>query len=426
MMRRLLLGLVLGSSAWSARATADLGSDVRTLTAARSALSQVVRLKPRLLERGERLALPIPPELLNPKDGSCTTLSLLGVVGVHFVVRFSATDPGAPSTAFPEASTAGASEITRCGTAKPALSGAYLEMRSPRGVIEILVSNSSSVLPRLTEVLPGRDPGSELALGDPGPRPAQPPLAARLSRLTTRAAREGAQGFELFQWRAGAEGSGAESLNLGRGCHQLSLLSPVTPVASPAVDLDAELIDGESGTRLAIDRAEDADAALSVCLGTPARVELRYVGAAPNASLSVTHARWDLPAGVPSSWGHEAQARLARLAQNAHLKLLTAPVYSSLGVQGRTELPLEVEPGACYSALLVPLRGSVRSLSLSVRVQVPGEVPRGSADIDGSVVSFCTHGAPLATLEVDAQGAGLAWLLSVWQSGRSPLGVALR
>ncbi|HYQ25920.1 MAG TPA: hypothetical protein VER04_01835, partial [Polyangiaceae bacterium] len=148
MMRRLLLGLVLGSSAWSARATADLGSDVRTLTAARSALSQVVRLKPRLLERGERLALPIPPELLNPKDGSCTTLSLLGVVGVHFVVRFSATDPGAPSTAFPEASTAGASEITRCGTAKPALSGAYLEMRSPRGVIEILVSNSSSVLPR--------------------------------------------------------------------------------------------------------------------------------------------------------------------------------------------------------------------------------------------------------------------------------------
>jgi len=189
--------------------------------------------------------------------------------------------------------------------------------------------------------------------------------------------------------------------------------------------LDAELVDGEGGARLAIDRAEDADAALSLCLGTPTRVELRFVGAAPNAPLSVTHARWDLPPGLPSSWGSEAQARLARLARNAHLELLTAPIYSSLGVQGKTELPLEVEPGACYSALLIPLRGAARSLSLSVRAHATGEVPRGAADVEGSAVSFCTHGARLATVEVDAQGAGLAWLLSIWQNGRSPLGVVL-
>jgi len=426
MMRRLLLGFVLGGSAWPALAAADLGSDVRALTAARAPISRVVRLKPRLLERGERLPLPIPPELLNAKDSSCTTLSLLGVVGIHFVVRFAELDPGAPSTAFPEASAAGASEITRCGTSKPFLAGTYLEMRSPRGVIETLVSNSPALLPRLTEVLPGRDPGGQLSLGDPGPRPALPPLAARLSRLATRAQREGAQGFEQMQRQAGAEGSGAESLMLARGCHQLSLLAQVTPVGSPVVDLDAELVDGESGARLAIDRAEDADAALGVCLGSPTRVELRFVGATPEAPLSLTHARWDLPPGLPSSWGSEAQARLARLGQNAHLKLLTAPIYSSLGVQGKTELPLEVEPGSCYSALLVPLRGDVRNLSLSVRAHALGEVPRGSADTEGSAVSFCAQGARLATVEVDAQGVGLAWLLSIWQSGRSPLGVALR
>src|SRR4051812_10239460 len=102
MMRRLVLGLVLGSATWPALATADLASDVRTLTAARSASARVVRLKPRFLGSGERIPLSIPPELLNPKDSRCTTVSLLGVPGVHFVLRFTEPDPLAPSTAFAE------------------------------------------------------------------------------------------------------------------------------------------------------------------------------------------------------------------------------------------------------------------------------------------------------------------------------------
>ncbi|HET7545082.1 MAG TPA: hypothetical protein VFK05_34695 [Polyangiaceae bacterium] len=426
MIRRVLLGLALGSAAWPSVAFADLGSDVRALTNARSPYARVVRLKPRLLERGERLPLSIPPELLDPKDSSCTTVSLLGVVGVHFVLRFAQADPGAPSTAFPDASAAGASEVTRCGSSKPLLAGAYLEMRSPRGVVETLVANSLSPLPPLTEVLPGRDPGDQLSLGDPGPRPALPPLAVRLSHLSARAQREGAKDFEERASEAGADGSGAESLMLARGCHQFAVLSPTTNAGVASVDLDAELVDGESGARLAIDRAEDADAALGVCLGAPTRVELRFIGAAPHAALRVTHARWDLPPGVPSSWGSEASARLARLAWLAHLELLHAPIYSSLGVQGTTELPLEIEPSACYSALLVPLRGEVHSLSLSVRAHAPGELPHGAADTEGSAVAFCAQGARLATLGIDGQGSGLAWLLSVWQTGHSALGVVAR
>ncbi|HKO46513.1 MAG TPA: hypothetical protein VJV79_02245 [Polyangiaceae bacterium] len=426
MMRRCLLGFVLGSAAWPASAVADLAGDVRELTAAHAPLARVVRLKPRLLERGERLPLSIPPELLNPKDGSCTTVSLLGVVGVHFAVRFSEMDPSVPNTAFPEASSAGSSELTRCGIAKPFLSGAYLEMRSPRGVIETLVSNSDGALPRLSEVLSHRDAGNQLSLGDPGPRPALPARAARLLRLSKRAQREAAKGFEQQPLQAGAEGTGAESLMLGRGCHQLSLLAEAAPASSQSIDLDAELLDGDSGARLDVDRAEDADAALGVCLGAPTRVELRFIGAAAEAALILTHTRWDLPPGLPSSWGAEAQGRLARLARNAHLRLLSAPIYSSLGVQGSTELPLELEPGACYSVLLVPLRGEPRNLSLSVRAHVAGEVPRGSSDAQGSAVSFCARGAKLATLDIDSQGAGLAWLLAVWQSGRSAPGVTLR
>jgi len=426
MMRRLLLGLALGGAAWPSVAAADLAQDVRELTAARASLSQVVRLKPRLLEAGQRLPLSIPAELLNPKDDSCTTVSLLGVPGLHFVVRFAAIDPGAPSTAFPEASVAGASELTRCGSGKPFLALAYVEMRSPRGLLETLISNSKAVLPRLTQILPDRDPGGELSLGDPGPRPAPPPLAARLLRLVTRARREGAQDFEQTAAATDGEGNGAQSLMLGRGCHELTLLSEAPAPGSAVVDLDAELLEGESSARLAVDRAEDADAALRVCLGTPTRVELRFMGAKPASSLTLTRARWDLPSGLPSSWGADARARLARLARTARLTLTSAPIYSSLGVQGSTQLPLEVEPGACYSALLAPLRGNVVRLSLSVRAHAPGEVPHGSADTEGSAVSFCAEGARLATLEVDSQGSGLAWLLAVWQTGRSVLGVPAR
>jgi len=425
MRRRFLLGLALGSAVWPAIARADLGSDVRALTAARAPLSRVVRLKPRLLERGDRLPLSVPAELLSAKDSSCTTVSVLGVVGAHFVLRFAEPDPSAPSTAFPESSAAGASEVTRCGNGKPSLASAYLEMRSPRGVVELLVANSLSPLPRLTEVLPGRDPGSELELGDPGPRPPLPPIAERLARLARRAQREGAQRFDQLPSEAGEDGTGAEALTLDRGCHQLSLLSDA-PASGLLVDLDAELVDADDGTRLSVDRADDADAALSVCLGAPTRVELRFIGAAPRALLRLTDARWDLPPGLPSSWGADARASLARLARVAHLALRDAPIYSSLGVQGSTQLPLEVAPGACYSALLVPLRGEVRSMSLSVRAHARGEVPHGATDTDGTVVSFCAQGARLATVDVDSQGAGLAWLLSVWQTGRSTLGDTAR
>jgi len=422
MLRRCLLGFVVGSAAWSGIAKADLGRDVRALTSARSDRARVMRLKPRFLEQGDRLPLALPPELLDPKNASCTTVSLLGVVGTHFVLRFAETDPARPSTAYPEASAAGASEVTRCGSGKPFLASIFVEMRSPRGVLETIVSSSPGLLPRLTEVLPDRDPGAELALGDAGPRPALPPLNTRLLRLSARARREGAQQFEHSAVQAAPDGSGAETLPLGRGCHELTLLAN----SEPPVDLDMEMVDAESSARLGVDRAEDGDAALSVCLGAPTRVELRFIGGTPNAALSLLRARWDLPPGVPQAWAAEAQARLARVARAARLRLLSEPIYSSLGVQGSTELPFEVEPDACYSVLLVPVRGEARSLSLSVRAHVAGEMPRGSTDKDGSAISFCARGARRATVEVSGQGSNLAWLVSAWQSGRAPLGVTAR
>jgi hypothetical protein len=429
MSRRCLLSLLVGVGAGitlsprAALASGDLGADVKALSAARSAYGRLLHLKPRLLERGERLPLAIPAELLNPKDSSCTTVSVLGVDGLRFVLRFAEFDPGAPSTAFPESSAAGAIEVTRCGATKPFLGDLSIEQRSPRGVIETLVSNAPAGVPPLIQVLPNRDPGTELALGDPGPRPALAPMALRVQRLEGRAQRDGAASFEREEWRAREDGSGGAALPLKAGCHELTLLDATPPSAgtSPA-DLDLELVD-EEGAPLAVDRGDDLDATGSVCLGTPGNVELRFVGAAPGARVLLTHARWDLAAGIPASWGPEARAKLGRLALSARFSPKNAPIYQSLGVQGTTQLALELEPDACYTVLLAPLRGEVQSLSLSAFARAPGQAARGSADTAGSALSFCAYGASLATLEIDGRGTSLAWILAAWETGRTAPGL---
>jgi hypothetical protein len=417
------LGLLLATASWALPAHADLGADVAALSTARAAYGQLRRLKPRLLERGDRLPLAIPAELLSPTDPSCVSVAILGVVEAHFVLRFSSLDPSAPSTAFPEASAAGAMDVTRCGSDKPFLAGALVEMRSPRGVLETLISVSPAGVPRLFESLPARDPGVELALGDPGGRPAVPPLSQRMQRLALRARAESAQSFEHEAWQAGTDGTGSHPLALSAGCHELTLLSETaSPDLDPPVDLDLELVDAESGARLAVDRGDDADGSLSWCTGEVIALELRFVGAAPSAALTLTHARWDLPAGIPKGLAPEARAALARVARASHVSLPSAPLYESLGVQGSSALPLEVEPDACYTALLVPIRGEAHGLSLAARVHFPGEVPRAASDTDGASVAFCAHGATHATLEIDSEGSNLSWLLAVWETGRFVLG----
>jgi len=223
-------------------------------------------------------------------------------------------------------------------------------------------------------------------------------------------------------WQAGEDGSGAGPVSLAAGCHELSLLAEAAKGnLSPAIDLDLELVDAESGARLAIDRGADADATLSYCTGVAVTLELRFVGAAPSSALSLAHAHWALPRGLPEVWGPEARARLAQLARRVHFQPQNEPIYQSLGVQGMTELPLEIEPDACYTVLLAPLRGEARNLSLSALASAAGARPRGAADPDGNSVSFCAHGAVRARLEVEGEGSNLAWLLAVWETGRAPL-----
>ena len=416
---RLALALCLALTCQVSRARADLAGDVRVLRDARARLGAVRVQKPRLLERGDSLPILLPPEYLNPREAGCTTVTLLGVPDLHFALRFSEAQPSAPSTAFPEASTVGALEVTRCGEEKSYLEGLFVEQRSPRGLVETIVSHSLARPPPLIEILPGRDPGTLLELGDPGPRPPAAPLAQRQKRLETRARRDGASAIEHDSWLARQDGAGGGALTLSPGCHELSFQEEAVPISGvPPVDLDMEVVDSDNGTLLALDRSDNTDAQTTVCVGVGTTVEVRFAGASPDARVPLTHASWPLPRGLPETWGPGARAPMARLARAERFAPDEAPIYAALGVQGTTTMPLEIEPDGCYTVLLSPLRGAAQNLSLSVLPRIPGETAHGSADANGSAVAFCAHGASLAEVEVDGRGSNLAWLIAVWETGR--------
>ena len=363
------LGLTLGTLAWTSWAHADLGADVRALMAARVGHARVVRLKPRLLERGDLLPLPIPPALLDPKDSTCTTVSLLGVVGLHFVVRFAGSARSAATALRPEPSAAGAHEVTRCGESKPLLAGLLLEMRSPRGVIETLVTNAPGAVPRLAETLDGRDPGLELPLGDPGARPALPPLRMRVDRLRARAKQAAVASFELDRLQAGPEGSGARALFLEAGCHELSLLAESGPDLD--TDLDLELVDSESEAVLGLDRSDDTDASLSVCVGARTRAELRFVGARERFARVVPRSVGDTCQFAPSLGGRAAFTTRAagagtppEFAGPAHLRIGRRAGHDGAARGGRAgrllQRALGADPRRCAGFVLVGSGGRAR------------------------------------------------------------------
>ncbi len=94
----------------------------------------------------------------------------------------------------------------------------------------------------------------------------------------------------------------------------------------------------------------------------------------------------------------------------------------ALGVQGDTLATLQVEPGACYLALAVGVRGDVAGLSLAAQTKRTTAQSRLDAAVPGAALTFCAGAEDHALLEVDARGLGLVWMSAVWQIARSRLG----
>ena len=115
-------------------------------------------------------------------------------------------------------------------------------------------------------------------------------------------------------------------------------------------------------------------------------------------------------------WGSAAEGAMAT-AMHLHRVLppATKPVFLALGASGTTELPLSVEPGACYLAAVTRLRGGLRSLTVRARVGMTESTDvRGSND--AALVAFCSDDRTMVPLMVEARGASVAWGLALFRT----------
>jgi hypothetical protein len=271
-----------------------------------------------------------------------------------------------------------------------------------------------------------RDPGPAAPLGLSGPRPVSSPLPSRAEALEQRARRQGARDVGARSLAAGRDGGGVLPLRLAAGCHRIDVLGIPAPEGWPrGVDLDAELVWVPDGRPAAQDRTDNADATLAFCTGEPRLARLQFSGTVPTSPVVVLSARWDLPRGLPGDWGPGPRARLAEAIGRHHRRdLPSAPVYSSLGVTGVTLLPIEVEPGACYLAALAAIRGEPAGMAIAVQAGNHRSEDNPGPGGTGTAVAFCAGREQRASIDVEARGVGLVWLLGVWQTTRLPIGEA--
>lgn len=415
----LALAAVLGVSV---PAAADLGTDVERVKLAWSAFGRVHHLTPRFLERGDRLPLLLPAELLDPETPGCVTVALLTPTSLHFVID-SAASEAAPAQRDTEESLAGAVEIARCGADKATLAALGVVMRSPQGLLETLVVATADAAPSLTNVLPHRDPGPIAPLAGSGPRPALAPLSARAGAIERRAAREGALEFSSEDVQASSAGAGSELFAFGAGCHVLELLADEeTSPGLRGADVDIEVSTADGTEVLAVDQGESSDARVVFCLGEPKALRVRFQGGAPMSRLLLVRARFDLSAELPASWDADTRARFSAVIRSTHQELRGAQlVDASLGVQGGTSMPLRLEPGSCYLALVVPLRGDAPMLSLRAETGPRSAHNRSLPGASGTGVGFCTDHAARAVLEVEARGFGVVWMSALFRTAMVPL-----
>jgi hypothetical protein len=417
--------LVIG--AWlcsTSPARADLEADVALLRARWQKQGKVLPLGARLLERGDIRPILLPNALVDPRTEGCTSVAVLGVPSATFVLHFLPGTPSWPSGELPEASVAGGAQLVRCGVRRAMLSRLAIEMRSPRAVLEVVVGHAPEPLPSLRRVLEHRDPGPIAQLTGLGPAPVSAPLELRARAIEQRVQREGAGAFSTRPLKADAEGRNFVVLQLAQGCHRVDVLGSPGPGRSPrGMDIDAILRSATDGAPLATDRTESADASLALCVGTPTAARVDFVGAIPDSDALVLHARWALPGGLPEHWGPDARAAMADAVRRHHRRSLGgSPVYTSLGVQGMTALPVEVEPGACYLAGVTAVRGEPLGIALAVSSGLHRGQNHAGSEARGTALAFCAGGEERALIEVEARGSGIIWILALWETGRQPIG----
>jgi hypothetical protein len=377
--------------------------------------ASVVVDKTRFLNDDETIVIALP----DLPEGDCTTVVLLGARGLGFHAR--AADDGIDEPSARVGSEAGALTIERCGEPMP--HRLLVTSDSGRGALETIVARSAKPLESMRSVLPERTGASMVNAPEPGVLPPLPLPEKRADVAEARARRDGANVFGRDTWRAGSDGAGAADDTLEAGCHTLQLFAvdPRTANRSPhgKLDLDAEMRDASGDRILARDRTDAPDARLDVCVGEPTKVEVAFAGSPPAAPVLVSHYAWPLPERLPTLWGSEARARMAHILLSRHVRvLLHEPVLLAQGGSGTTPVPLPVEPGACYLALVSIVQGATRAVGLRIHVGVRDVFDDRGIDENGAVVAFCAGERASARAEVEARGTPLlGWGLALYRVG---------
>jgi hypothetical protein len=411
-------------SSFAAPLRADLTDDADKLAAAWSRGGHVTVLTPRFPVPGETTLIALPPDATTGDGDGCTTVAVLGAASTTFAVRISGPDSTIASADSFLPSVAGAVHLVRCGAERRSLGIFGLQMRSPHGVIETVVATSERPLIELRTVLPHRDPGAVPPATGPGPPPPPAALDARIDAIERIFSRDGVSDENRRLGPTDASGSGQVVLDLPSGCHRLFVLSVSPGGADMPIDIDADLI-WANGAIAASDRTDSPDASLLACTGERRLAVLAYGGSASRVPVMVFQGRTEIPRGLPPAIGPDAQGRMAKALFERHVALPSGqPIYASLGVSGLTELPIEVEPGRCYVAMVSPIQGETKLLALDA--EAGARYSRAhSDDADSALVAaFCAGGVDRGKLEVEAHGRELVWIAALWSTAQTKLGEA--
>jgi hypothetical protein len=373
----------------------------------------VVVDKTRFLNEDETIAVVLP----EAPDGECTTVVLLGARGLGFHARTAEAREDDASQRIP--SEAGALSLELCGAPFPRR--LLVTSDSGRGAIETVVGRSAKPLPPLRTVLLERTGGSLSPATEPGLLPPLPAPEKRAQVAEGRAKRDGAAIATRMTWQAGVDGAGAGEETLQPGCHTLALFALDPGASRPSrrgkLDLDAEMRDAAGDRLLARDRTDAPDAHLAVCVGETTRVGVVFVGSPPSAPVLVAHFAWPLPDHLPAAWGTETRARMAHVLLARHVMSPPRdPVVVAQGGSGTTSVPVPIEPGACYLAVVSLVQGVARTVGLRVRVGARQSADERGVDDSGAAAAFCAGERARALAEVEARGSPLlGWGLALYR-----------
>lgn len=378
----------------------------------------------------ETIVVPIPAEA-DVDRSECTQVAVIGARGLSFRARLSDApmDPLLPPEPTARASsTAGVLELRRCDRSRPPVRHVIITAEGGRGALEVVVGRSDRPLPHLATVIPERTGGVIPPPPEAGALPPLVPQDKRAEAAEVRARREGANVHDRARARSGDDGSGEEDLDLEEGCHRIEVfgreLARERPGRRFRLDVDAELRDGDQ--LLARDRTEAPDARLETCVGSATRVTLVYGGSPPHSDVLVTRGSWPLPARLPPMWGPVTRSKMARVMFLRHVAVpADDPVYLAQGSSGTTPLPLSVETGGCYVAVVGITRGHARQLQLRALVGARESTDERGAAEEAALSAFCVRAHESARLEVLARGTGVSWGLALfrvksglWEAGR--------